>query len=207
MFGILVDRFNKFCGDVSPADDVTLVCIPCIASLMQVSDVDFPKTMQIANNNDDDWYWYVEFVGTSLLKINPVPMVISEIHNISEHSVSTNKLSCIMSALYNNVVGYHASKNNVNAIASSENKNTKNIKVANDNYIRIGIKKVEHRGEPALLVRMEDGSKEFTHNELIDCLNNRNDNLFNEELPLVYELNKSSFNRQAGNCLDAIIYQ
>ena len=206
VFGILVETFNKFCGDVSPADDVTLACIPCTASLMRVSDTDFPKTMKAKNIQDDDWCWYVEFVGTSLLNINPVPMVMSELHNISGRLVNTRKLSLIMSALYNNVVGNHVSENNVGVIGSNKSKDTKNIKYS---YIRIGIKKVEHNGEPALLVRMEDSAGEIDHKELNDHIGKRTEyvNDSSEEVtPLVYEINKVPFNQWPGNRLEAIIY-
>lgn len=210
IFGILVDTFNKFCGDVSPADDVTLASIPCTASLMKASDadIDITESTPITIKQDDDWCWYIEFSGTSYLKINPVPMVMSEINKISEHLVSTNKLFCIMSVLYNNVVDHHASENNTTGFSKSKTSN--NIKDANDNYIRIGIKEVEHMGEPALLVRMEDSAKEIDHKLLKDCLNKRSEGISGTcegEAPLVYELNTKSFNQRTGNRFEAIIYK
>lgn len=39
IFTSIVDSFNDFCGDVTPADDVTLACIPCTSGLMRANEV------------------------------------------------------------------------------------------------------------------------------------------------------------------------
>jgi serine phosphatase RsbU (regulator of sigma subunit) len=211
IFPEIVDAFNKFCGDINPMDDVTLAYIPCVESLMHVNDIDVSKNIQYSNSRDQSWCWYMELGGSSLCEVNPVPIVLNAIHKISGHSACTDKLSSIMSVLYKNVIEHDASSlNNINLqdINIINNDICNNIENIDGIYIRIGIRKVEHNGCPALLVRMEDSGKGIDEDELLSFINDNCEisiDKYNKGFPLVYELHKLNNYQGAGNRLEAII--
>jgi hypothetical protein len=151
----------------------------------------------------------MELGGSSLREVNPVPIVLNEINKITGHSDSIEKLSNIMSILYNNILEQGALANPDNNLPEITFENKLIRKNMYDIFIRIGIRRVEHNGEPAVLVRMEDSARGVDNDELIRFLNINNNNnctnSFNEGAPLVYELNKSSNNQGMGNRLEAII--
>ncbi len=202
IFGSIVAAFNEFCGDVNPDDDVTLACIPCADSLTEVNDIDFVNNMQVASNRDDGWSWYMELSGSSLDDVNPVPIVIKEVRKISGYSVCNDKLSNILTVLYENAIKH--------GLLCSIEKSTAKIvhdKKNNDKYLRIGLKKVEHHGEPALLVSMEDSGDGFNHKKYMDELvsDSGHEGENNNGIPLVYKLSESLFYHGRGNHVEAII--
>jgi hypothetical protein len=197
----LVNTFNEFCGDVNPVDDVTLVCIPCTTKLMCVDNINVSNNMQIASNRDNSWCWYMELGGSSLREVNPVPIAIEEINKIYGCTDSADKLSNIMSVLYENVIRNYDDEYNPPNFDKYNNQDS-------EIYIRIGIKKVEHNGMPALLVRMEDSGRGLATNKLNSSLNSQDINLANHldiDLPLIYEFNKKTNSNGTGNSFEAII--
>ncbi len=207
IFSALINTFDEFRGDIVPMDDITIACIPCTSKLMYADNIDISKKMHIACSQDDRWHWYMELGGSSLREINPVNNVIAEIHKISGRSVNTNKLADIMSTLYENVIedDAHESISQVPNIHKAR-------KLGNDStatFVRIGIKKIYHNGIPALLVHMEDSGKAFTQDALLSSLDEmqNNTNTYDEQFPLVYELNKLSRKNGSGNRLEAIIFE
>lgn len=201
----IVNTFNKFCGEVKPSDDVTLVCIPCTASLMHADSRKPPTYKKI--KYDSNWCWYMEFGGWSLREINPIPIIIDEILRLSGDSVSAEKLSEILSSLYENVI-------NTIACQCKENKNNNGKHLSSNSnlneyiaFIRVGIKRIEHKGIPALLVQMEDSGNVLSIDELIYCFPIENENIKSiDENPLVFKFNELVLNNNIGNRLEAIIY-
>ncbi len=208
VFTALVDTFDEFRGDVVPMDDVTLACIPCTGKLMYANNIDLSKNMHIACSQDSHWHWYMELGGSSLRENNPVQTVIDEIHKISGRSASTDKLSNMMSVLYKNVIEHEGQAHN--PLVTNIHKIRKACNDSSDIYTRIGIKKIYHNGIPALLVHMEASGKEFTQDALLRSLKkaqNDTKERYDEEFPLVYELNKLSRKKGSGNHLEAIIFE
>ncbi len=209
VFSAIVEAFNKFCGNTELIDDVTLACIPCTGKLMHTGDIKLSEKTKITSDHHDGWCWYMELVGLNLRETNPVPIVIDEIYKIFGHSVRDEKLSDIMTSLYENVIEYGAPEDYINETDLSEYI-TNNYRNVDDIYIRIGLKKIEHNNVPALLVRMEDSGKNFAHDQLMNCLNNKDtpkDDPFNKVVPLTYEFNEFSNYDGYGNRLEVILYE
>ena len=214
VFASIVAAFNRFCGDVSPGDDVSLACIPCADKMTEVNDSDFVNSLQIASNRDDGWSWYMELSGANLHNVNPIPIVMSEVRKISGYSVCNNKLSNILTVLYENAIEHGLLTASLadfakNDAKNNSNDNNKKTNKENDDYIRIGLRKVEHQGEPALLVSIEDSGNGFDHKEFMDELINRSGgkDTGNNGIPLVYELTESLYYHGRGNRVEAIISQ
>lgn len=208
IFTALINAFDDFRGDVVSNDDITFACIPCTSKLLHANNIDISKRMHISSSQDNHWHWYIELGGSSLREINPVQNVIEQIHKMSGYSVSTDKLSNIMSLLYRNIIEQQGYEGDTQI--SNIHKTRKTCIDSADIFIRIGIKKIYHNGIPALLIHMEDSGKEFSQNALMQSLKMINDNaarLYDDEFPLVYELNKLSRKKGTGNCLEAIIFE
>ncbi len=207
IFNALINTFDEFRGDIVAMDDITLACIPCTSKLMYANNVDISKNMHIACSQDDRWHWYMELGGSSLREINPVDNVIAEIHNISGRSVNTDRLAEIMSTLYQNVIDNDLHEN-ISQVTNIH-KARKTCSDSGETYVKIGIKKIYHNGIPALLVHMEDSGKAFTQDTLLSSIDHMqsNKNSYNEDFPLIYELNKLSRKNGSGNRLEAIIFE
>jgi len=212
IFSHIVDAFNNHCGAINPADDVTLACIPCNSNLTQVNDDDITSNVQIASNCDDGWCWYMELSGSSLRNVNPVPIVMSEVGKISDQSVCKEKLSSILTVLYENAIEHGllvpSNSHMVHADVCREWENEhEEIKDNSESYLRIGLRKVKHKGESALLVSVEDSGKGFDHKGLMNKLVNHSGNLkvTSEGIPLVYKLTDSLNYHGRGNHVEAII--
>ena len=208
VFTRLINTFDEFRGEVVPMDDITLACIPCTKKLMRENNIDISKSMHIACTQDDGWHWYLELGGTSMREIDPVQYVIDEVHKLSGRSPNTDKLTDIMSLLYDNLIEpkYSDDKPQIEDI----HKTRKNRIDSQEMFIRIGIKKIYHNGIPALLVHMEDSGKQFSQDALLNSLDekeNVNTDLHDEKYPLVFELNTLSRYKDYGNRLEAIIFE
>lgn len=207
IFTAIVDTFDTFCDGVIPMDDITLACIPCDSSLLHVNDIAPRKDMAMAGSGDHDWCWYMELSGPSLHMVNPIPIVLSAIKEITGRSTKTDKLSDLISMLYKNTVQYIAESTPEDKDQKNNYTNSSITNYAYDISIRIGIKKIEHKGEAALLVRMENNANGIDHKDIMSILNQSENNGKSptETAPLVCELNKSSSYQGRGNRLEAII--
>lgn len=212
IFPRIIESFNKYCDGVNPDDDVTLACVPCTNKLTEVHDGDVVNKIKTTPVDNNEWCWYLELSGSSLRNVNPVPIAMSEASKISGSSVSEEKLSCILSALYDNALE-HGLQFVADEKSQSSDKNdsyrtdTKVPCEVADSYLRIGLKKVVHQGDPALLVSVEDSGKGFDHADLLAQLNSQSGSEFsgNDGIPLVYEISDSLNYHGRGNLVEAII--
>ena len=200
IFSSIVQEFNNYCGKINPNDDVTLACIPCAKDLTEVDDSCLSDTVQIASNRKDGWCWYMELSGSSLRNVNPVPIVMNEAKKISGQDISEEKLSSVLNVLYKNAI-----EHGIKDIAT-ENSRDKSKEIGNS-YLRIGLKKIKHKGEMALLVSIEDSGQGFDHvdymNQVVNKDLRKHDS--NEGISLVYELSESLHYHGKGNRVEAII--
>jgi hypothetical protein len=208
IFSSIVQEFNDYCGKVNPSDDVTLACIPCAKNLTEVDDSCLSDTVQIASNGKDGWCWYMELSGPSLRNVNPVPIVMNEAQKISGQNVSEKKLSSVLNVLYKNAIehGIKVISDDGREDVSAKNFGDELKKIENS-YLRIGLKKIKHKGEVALLVSIEDSGQGFDHVDYMNDVVNKKSKKqgSNEGIFLVYELSESLNYLGKGNRVEAII--
>lgn len=208
VFQKILDTFSNFCGEVLPQDDVTLACIPCTSSLMDIKDSETSRNMEAFQGDQDcDWCWYIELGGGSLHVVNPIPVVINEVHNLSNGKARTEKLSTIMDVLYQNVI---ACKPSGSSIVNHDiaHEGAGNGVIGDNAYMRIGIVKLEYDGKPALLVQLQDNGKVITNDKLTNYLDNVINDSANtriDNIPLLYELNTLPDGEGVGNHFEAIV--
>jgi serine phosphatase RsbU (regulator of sigma subunit) len=208
IFSSIVQEFNDYCGKINPDDDVTLACIPCTKHLTEVDDSCLSDTVQIASNSKDGWCWYMELTGSSLRNVNPVPIVINEAQKISGQGFSEKKLSNVVNVLYENSLKHGLKVTSVEERRDDYSKSDSDeiIKIENS-YLRIGLKKVEHKGEAALMVSIEDSGQGFNHVDYMNQVMSKKSQELNsnEGISLVYELSESLRYHGKGNRVEAIL--
>lgn len=210
LFSDIVDSFNRYCGDVVPDDDVTLACIPCSADLTRIDDV--ADNLQVASNNKSHWCWYMELSGSSIINVDPLPIIMNEAKKIDGIEVDRGKLNSVLKELYDNAIS-HGLSCVTTPIKDREtvSKHLQDCDGEKNNYLRIGLKKVEHNGNAALLVSLEDSGDGFNFSDVIDQLRDddscRRDAVDqnNEGISLVYQLSDSLNYHGNGNRVEAII--
>ena len=202
IYECIVKEVNQFTDGARLTDDVTLAYIPCSDGLIGTKEIDSSDEIHMAVSRNSEWCWYIELSGASLRDINPVPIAVSEIVNMSGFSVSTDKLSNIMSVLYENAI--HQNNLSEDSLVQSD-KNTESIKAG---FVRIGIKDVIYQNQSALFVSMENSGQEFSQNELMNYLDGVGSDAFDyfssNEL-LHYNISNMSDYQESGNRLEVII--
>ncbi|VAW52124.1 Serine phosphatase RsbU, regulator of sigma subunit [hydrothermal vent metagenome] len=208
IFSSIVQEFNDYCGKVNPDDDVTLACIPCTPYLTEVDDPCHTDSVQIASNSKDDWCWYMELSGSSLRNVDPIPIVMNEAQKISGQKISEKKLSSVLNVLYENAIEHGIQlRDESEKKISANNVSEINHGVVDKGYLRIGLKKIEHKGENALLVSIEDSGEGFDHVDCMSKIANKAEDVknINEGISLVYSLSESLNYHGKGNHVEAII--
>ena len=201
IFPFLVDGFNNFCSGKNPDDDVTLACVPCTSKLTEKHSGDSYLQTRNVNNLEDGWCWYMELSGSSLRNINPVPIIMGEAYKIFGPSLSEEKLLTVINTLYDNAINHGLS-----VILGGGEEYTKD----DDNekkYLRIGLKKIQHNTEVALLISLEDSGIGFDHLGLMKKITNQYDQseIAKEGIPLVYEISDSLLYYGKGNHVEAVL--
>jgi len=208
IFSSIVHEFNNYCGKINPDDDVTLACIPCTPYLTEVDDSCLTDSVQITSNRKDGWCWYMELSGSSLRNVNPVPIVLNEAQKLSGKGVSVKKLSSVLNILYENAIEHGVQiEGKCDYKISSDERSEVNHSVIDNGYLRIGLKKIEHKGDDALLVSVEDSGQGFNHVDCMSQITHKTTDVknINEGISLVYELTESLHFHGKGNHVEAII--
>lgn len=131
MFG--VDRFEKaaikgikrknladtvmkyiydFCRDKAQEDDISLIDIPCGGwqrrlITNEVSESYITDDMLDAHHESSpDWQWYLNLSGKSLVSVNPVPMIMNQIHDIEGGGDHWQSLYTILTELFVNALDH-----------------------------------------------------------------------------------------------------
>lgn len=210
IFPRIVEYFNKYCGGINPDDDVTLACVPCTNKLTEVQDDVLIQQEKSAVISDDEWCWYMELSGTSLLTINPVPLAINEATKIKGCAYNREKLEKVLSALYENAMRHGllivASEKSINTGDAVEGAADGDAETYNKRYLRLGLKKVDHEGVSSLLVSVEDSGEGFDYDSVI----NNTSRLSGTEntdngIAMVYEVSEALHYHGRGNIVEAII--
>ena len=111
-------------------------------------------------------------------------------------NINQKKLSFVVSALYSNAIRHGILAINEHGINSNA-------------YLRIGLKKVDHKNSPALLVSVEDSGEGFDHARLIQGIINDSGKRpdANEGISVVYEICDSLHYHGRGNLVEAIMHE
>ncbi len=100
---------DSFCQGMEQEDDISLVDIPChgwqqdYALANQVSDSVLGENLEnICNNVSPAWQWSLLLTGRRLATVNPIPIVMNQIHEIEGNGDHWLSLQTILTELFVN---------------------------------------------------------------------------------------------------------
>ncbi len=102
-FNNISNAFDNFCEDIPQTDDFSIVEIPCIPELFKhkkptVTEI-YPTTAP-ANIAETQWQISLCLHGARLAKVDPVPVLISQIQELEESGITNSELFNILTRLY-----------------------------------------------------------------------------------------------------------
>jgi len=204
-------------------DDISMVVIPCT---QQLAIVDNNDTVADAENiecsiidfsvNDDgnvnlEWQWEFSVYAASLSKIDPVPVLLSQIQELEDIKDHRQNLFLILSELFNNALDHgilhldSKMKSDPDGFSEYIEKREQGLEELTDESIIITIEKLEIYKTKYLKIRIKDSGEGFDLNKDIQELA-VNEKLSGRGVKLVNELCLKVEYKGKGNDVE-VVYQ
>ncbi len=99
-------ELDSFCGDMTQVDDVTLVELNCVSSLLpQIEHTDSQNIVKKATRQGE-WKMTLNFKGSRLRETNPVPIIVNQILELEELESQRQSLFTAITELYVNALDH-----------------------------------------------------------------------------------------------------
>jgi len=107
IYGQIFADLDDFCGDMTQADDVTLVEITCATQLIPLVDTygNKPETRK-SKKNSGEWQLTIKYSGARLRETNPVPILVNQIMEMEELENQRQSLFTVITELYVNALDH-----------------------------------------------------------------------------------------------------
>jgi len=215
----LIDFTEGYAQD----DDISMVVIPCT---QQLAIVDNKDTVADTDNiecsiidfsvNDDgnvnlEWQWEFSVYAASLSKIDPVPVLLSQIQELEDIKDHRQNLFLILSELFNNALDHgilhldSKMKSDPDGFSEYIEKREQGLEELTDESIIITIEKLEIYKTKYLKIRIKDSGEGFDINKDIQELA-VNEKLSGRGVKLVKELCINMEYKDKGNDVE-VVYQ
>lgn len=204
-------EFERFSGDSELADDVSLVCVPCVRSLFAEIDANEYKDEHVSHDYDGTWRWSMELSGASLLDVDPVSLLIAEYSKLTGQPVPVMDLQNIINELYENALEYgvfRTARKDLEKVYRCNKDSITNANLLDGSYVRLEMQRVLYKGRPAVLIKLEDSGDGFDHEALMqrdDKAQNNNDISLGYGLSQVRRLCDSVKFNETGNYVEVVI--
>jgi hypothetical protein len=105
VYNQIFTELDRFCGDMTQADDVNLVELNCVDSLLpKEKHADSQHIEQKSRARRGEWNMVLNFKGSRLRETNPVPIVVNQILELEELEVERQSLFTAITELYVNAL-------------------------------------------------------------------------------------------------------
>ena len=171
LFDLVVAELDAFCAGQALADDISLVCVPCISDVVQPLIEDDFLTENISHDYNGSWRWVMELSGASLHDVDPVALVMQEYNRLTVQPVPIKNLHNVLAELYKNALEYGVFRTVRKQLERAHRCNRDDITNANlldGSYIRVEIQQIRYQNLPAILVRIEDSGRGFDHQAVLN---------------------------------------
>ncbi|NNE64199.1 MAG: fused response regulator/phosphatase, partial [Gammaproteobacteria bacterium] len=103
----IFSELDQFCGDMTQVDDVTLVELNCVDSLLpQIAHTDTQNIVKKSASRQGEWKMTLNFKGSRLRETNPVPIVVNQIMELEELESERQSLFTAITELYVNALDH-----------------------------------------------------------------------------------------------------
>ncbi|OMH33572.1 fused response regulator/phosphatase [Motiliproteus sp. MSK22-1] len=107
LFGSVKTSLELFCGVTEPADDISMVEIPCsIARSSLPPEGKSTSVGQTRLSQSTAWKWQLELTGSALNEADPVPMAIGQLQDMVGPSLPRQAIFTVLSELYVNALDH-----------------------------------------------------------------------------------------------------
>lgn len=220
-FDDVIRKFDTFCQDAPATDDVSLIEIPCIAENLP------PWDMQALFNNDEkesnttipltntedvleaSSVINLVFNSSSLKNVDPVPLVINNINELSDCDIPRQSLFVILTELYINALDHGILNLDSKLKSSTEgferyfSDREERLNQLNKGYIRIHIQMHYNNNGGQFNLTFEDSGSGFNIEDYNNRQNNEND-LSGRGIYLIKQLCTSITYYEPGNKVKVI---
>ena len=173
-------------------DDISMVIIPCTENLVSVDVKDAVETNNTvetsfvdfsSKDNDNiklEWQWDFSVHASSLSRIDPVPVLISQIHELENITKHKQNLFLILSELFNNALDHGIlnldSKMKIDPEGFTKyiEKREKGLEALTKENIIISVEKININNKMFLKIKMKDSGNGFDINKDIEELDVNN---------------------------------
>jgi serine phosphatase RsbU (regulator of sigma subunit) len=170
IFEKIYHDLDKFCGDTTQIDDVTLVEITCVHDVLPEVKVAELIPIQRHNFNDNgEWEFSLKFSWDRLRKTNPVPMVVNYLTEIEALEDERQSLFTVMTELYVNaldhgVLGLDSSlKIDPSGFARYFEEREKRLLALDSGHVIFNLSVDQNTGVRSILLRIEDSGGGFDY--------------------------------------------
>ena len=164
----IFDDLDKFCGDMTQVDDVTLVELNCVQSLLpQIEHSESHNTVKKSVSRQGDWNMTLNFSGARLRETNPVPIVVNQILELEELESERQSLFTAITELYVNaldhgVLGLDSSlKSDPVGFARYFEERQSRLDVLNSGHVAFDLSAQQSDDSRQIVLRVEDSGKGF----------------------------------------------
>ena len=161
---------DRFCGETTQVDDVTLVEITCVHDLLPVVKVGDLIPVHRHNFNDNgEWNFSLKFGGSRLRKSNPVPVVVNYLTEIEDLETERQSLFTVMTELYVNaldhgVLGLNSSlKSDPEGFANYFEEREKRLAELDSGHVIFDLSVEQNAGVRSILLKIEDSGSGFDY--------------------------------------------
>ncbi len=205
---------HKFCGDSSQMDDITLAEIPCIPDLLQkIKPEQLNKNRAIASSTDmvgnNAVVFSLALHGRRLCDADPIPLLLSHIHEIEGLSEHRRLLFTILTELYTNavdhgVLGLDSSiKDGKDGFTHYFTEREERLDKLTDGYVRITVSSYPTLDGGEMMIKVEDSGPGFDFSHL-KCDSSDISRLSGRGIQLLSELCRSVTYLKPGNKVEAV---
>lgn len=107
IFAQILSDLDSFCGDMTQVDDVTLVELNCVGSLLPMFDSnEMPGVVKKSGTRRGEWRLTLYFSGARLRETNPVPILVNHILEMEELENERQALFTAITELYVNALDH-----------------------------------------------------------------------------------------------------
>ncbi len=220
-FDNLVHMFDTFCHDSTQADDISLVEIPCIPENLPPWDMQtilqfYEEKLEILrappeeeSSEQDLSEACFLFNAYSMKNIDPVPLMITHINQLTNDSVPHQSMFIILSELYINALDHGVLdldsklKSNAEGFEEYFNEREQRLSSLTKGYIRITLKIQFNKTGGQVHITFKDSGHGFNHRDFGNNQSNK-DSLSGRGIYLVKQLCSSLTYIDPGNQVQAI---
>lgn len=179
--GHIIAALEVFCEDLPQDDDISLVHVNCDVSVYQnlvptiEKEIDIEYECEIQDSGG--WSWQMALTGKKLSSINPIPIIINQIHEMEGPGEQWNGLFTVLTELYVNaldhgVLGLNSSlKNSPEGFAQYFEEKEHRLSLLNKGYIKIKLEYCSNELGGALNIMMFDSGSGFEFTPWMEDVN------------------------------------